>query len=291
MKHYTLGIYEKAFPNTISMADKLKAAKKCGFDFLEFSADASDDKLARLYWEPERIYALKRESEKIGLPIWTMCLSGVRRFPIGSDREGIADKGVAIVKKAIDFAAKLGIRIVQVGGFDVNDAYPSTETSRQRFFDNLRVCTAYAAAKGVIIGIETMENDFLNTIEKAMVYIKNIRSSYLTVYPDTGNINNGTKNLEKDIQLAEGHICAAHLKETSTGVFRDLKFGQGAVDFDKAVRAYRSIGVNMFNAEFWYDGGEDWMEQAKIAHDFLAEKLDASEQQLNRSEAETGELK
>ena len=281
MKHYALGIYEKAFPNTLSMAEKLRAAKKCGFDFLEFSADASDEKLARLDWEPERIYALKRECERIGLPITTMCLSGVRRFPIGSDREGIADKGVEIVKKAIDFSARIGIRIVQVGGFDVNDDYPSTQTSRKRFQDNLKICTSYAASKGVILGIETMENDFVNTIEKAMHYIKSIASPYLTVYPDTGNINNGTDNLERDILIGKGYISAAHLKETSPGVFRDLKFGEGAVDFDKAIRAYRIIGVNMFNAEFWYDGGDDWLEQAKSAHDFLAAKLDESDLRVN----------
>ena len=33
----------------------------------------------------------------------------------------------------------------------------------------------------------------------------------------------------------------------------------------------------MFNAEFWYDGGSDWLEQAQTAHDFLVEKLNASE--------------
>ena len=56
-----------------------------------------------------------------------------------------------------------------------------------------------------------------------------------------------------------------------------MKYGEGQVDFDAAIRAYRSIGVHMFNAEFWYDGGDNWMEEAKKAHDYLAAKLDASQ--------------
>jgi len=277
MRKYSLGVYEKAFPNELKFEEKLSAAMQCGFDFLELSIDASDEKLERLDWPKEKIFKLRRSSEKVGLPISTMCLSGVRRFPIGSDRDGIAEVGVRIVRMAVDFAALLGIRIVQVGGFDVNDDYPSTLTSRARFFTNLRVCAAYAASKGVMLGLETMENDFVNTVEKAMVYIKGIDSPYLCVYPDTGNMNNGTDNLYADIYSGKGRICAAHLKETKPSVFRDLKFGEGAVDFDAAIRAYRSIGVGMFNAEFWYDGGSDWLAQAQAAHDFLAAKLDDSE--------------
>lgn len=278
MKRYTLGVYEKAFPGDLTFEERLSAAKQCGFDFLELSLDATDEKLARLSWSDGEIGALRQTSSKAGLPILTMCLSGVRRFPIGSDREGVAQRGVQIVKKTIEFSMKLGIRIVQVGGFDVNDAYPSTETSRARFFKNLRVCTAYAAKMGVMLGIETMENDFVNTVEKAMVYVDDIRSPYLTVYPDTGNISNGTDDVPADILRGKGHICAAHLKETKPGVFRDMKYGEGAVDFDAAIKAYRSIGVNMFNAEFWHDGGSDWLAQAQAAHDFLAVKLDASEE-------------
>lgn len=277
MKQYTLGIYEKALPPELSFEQRLSAVGKCGFDFLELSVDATNEKLERLDWNDSEIDTLRQTSLKTGVPILTMCLSGVRRFPIGSDRKGIANKGVNIVKKAVDFSAKLGIRIVQLGGFDVNDDYESTFSSRTRFFFNLKECTAYAAKKGVMLGIETMENDFLNTVEKAMYYVNEINSPYLTVYPDTGNMSNGTEDITKDIFCGKGHICAAHLKETKPGVFRNLTYGNGQVDFDSAIRTYRYIGVNMFNAEFWYDGGSDWLKRAQHAHDFLAEKLDGCE--------------
>lgn len=48
MKHYQLGLYEKAMPGTLSWREKLKTAKRAGFDFVEISIDESDEELARL---------------------------------------------------------------------------------------------------------------------------------------------------------------------------------------------------------------------------------------------------
>ena len=46
MGKYTLGLYEKSMPNTLSFAEKLLCAKECGFDYLEISIDETDEKLS-----------------------------------------------------------------------------------------------------------------------------------------------------------------------------------------------------------------------------------------------------
>ena len=43
-----------------------------------------------------------------------------------------------------------------------------------------------AAKAGVMMGFETMETEFMNTVEKAMVYVNRVNSPYLNVYPDLG---------------------------------------------------------------------------------------------------------
>ena len=48
-----------------------------------------------------------------------MCLSGHRKYPLGSHDKEIQKKSLEIMKKAIDFAADLGIRIIQLAGYDV----------------------------------------------------------------------------------------------------------------------------------------------------------------------------
>jgi predicted hexulose-6-phosphate isomerase len=275
-KGYCLGIYEKALPHALDFRQKLAAAKKCGFDFLEISIDETDEKLARLDWTAAQILELKRACVETGLPIRTMCLSGNRKYPIGSADKPTERRGLEIVGKAIGFAAQLGIRIVQLAGYDVYYE-PSTQATRARFADNLKVCAHMAARAGVMLAFETMEVEFMNTVEKAMHFVRLIGSPYLQVYPDTGNISNGTDDIERDILTGRGHIAAAHLKETKPGVYREVPYGAGHVDFDLAMRTFRRLGVNMFLAEFWHDGGDDWMDKARAAHDFLSEKLDKTE--------------
>ena len=48
MKAYALGLYEKAMPSDITWREKLEAAKEAGYDYVELSIDATEDKIGRL---------------------------------------------------------------------------------------------------------------------------------------------------------------------------------------------------------------------------------------------------
>ena len=115
-REYRLGLYEKSMPSTLTWVEKLTIAKKSGFDYLEISIDESDAKLARLDQPTDEI---KEAIQKTGVPISSMCLSGHRKYPLGSHDKEIQKKSLEIMKKAIDFAADLGIRIIQLAGYDV----------------------------------------------------------------------------------------------------------------------------------------------------------------------------
>ena len=117
----------------------------------------------------------------------------------------------------------------------------------------------------------------MNTISKAMNYVKTVNSPYLQVYPDVGNITNGTDDVAADIASGCGHIVAAHLKEPLPGLFRDLHYGEGRVDFSLVCDRLKEQGVGLYNAEFWYDPTYrcgDWQTALKEAHDFLRPYLE-----------------
>ncbi len=44
MKKYEIGLYEKAMRNTLTWKEKLQCAKECGYDYLEISIDATEEK-------------------------------------------------------------------------------------------------------------------------------------------------------------------------------------------------------------------------------------------------------
>ena len=156
MKAYTIGLYEKAMPKELNWKEKLEAAKEAGYDFVEISIDETDEKLARLEWTKEERLELVKTMYEVGVPIRTMCLSGHRKYPIGSSDPETCARGMEIMEKAIQLADDLGVRIIQLAGYDVYYD-PSTPETVARFGENLKKCTLMAARARVLMGFETME--------------------------------------------------------------------------------------------------------------------------------------
>lgn len=275
MKAYTLGLYEKAMPSELDWREKLLAAKEAGFDFVEISIDETPEKQERLNMSKEERLALVQLMYETGVPIRTMCLSGHRKYPLGSATE--AARGMEIMEKAIELAEDLGIRIIQLAGYDVyyEDSTPETVA---RFEENLKKATMMAARAGVVLGFETMETEFMNTVEKAMKYVNIVGSTYLNVYPDAGNITNAAvaagKDVLLDVKTGAGHLVAMHLKETVPGIFREVPFGTGHVKFEPMIRTAWELGVRKFVTEFWYKGSPEWKKDLSFAHDMMAGILD-----------------
>ena len=277
MKAYTLGLYEKAMPQTLTWIEKLEAAKAAGYDFVEISIDETDEKLARLDWSREERRELVDLMYQIGIPVRTMCLSGHRKYPIGSSDPEICARGMEIMAKAIQLADDLGIRIIQLAGYDVYYEESTPETV-ERFGENLKKCEQMAARSGIVLGFETMETEFMNTVEKAMKYVQIIDSPYLGVYPDMGNITNAAKaygtDVLEDIRTGAGHLDAVHLKETVPGVFREVPFGTGHVDFPAVIHETWKAGVRRYVTEFWYTGSPRWKEELDFAAGMMRPILD-----------------
>lgn len=277
MKAYTLGLYEKAMPSTLSWKEKMLAAKKAGYDFIEISIDETDDKLARLEMTREERAELLDLMEETGMPIRTMCLSGHRKYPLGSMDENTRKRGMEIMEKALQLAEDLGVRIIQLAGYDVYYE-EGNEQTKKLFSENLKKATEMAAKKGILLGFETMETEFMNTVQKSMEYVKMVDSVYLNVYPDLGNITNAAKTYGKDVlddlETGRGRLVAMHLKETVPGKFREIPFGTGHVDFEAGIKKAWDLGVRRYVTEFWYTGNPEWEKDMDFAVSMMTKILD-----------------
>ena len=144
MKDYQLGIYEKAMPSNVDWLERLLAARQAGFDFVEISIDETDGRQARLDWSPEERMKLLNTIQVAEMPIRTMCLSGHRKYPLGSHDPDVRRRGMEIMEKAIRLACDLGIRIIQLAGYDVYYEEGDAETHRY-FLENLTRCAQMAS--------------------------------------------------------------------------------------------------------------------------------------------------
>ncbi len=277
MNDYCLGQYEKSMPNDLDLCDKLKLSKEFGFDYLEISVDETDEKLKRLNWDLEEKKNLVKAMFKSEQFIRTMCLSGHRRFPLGHYDKSIQDKSLEIMEKAISLASDLGIRIIQLAGYDIYYE-EGNDITKNIFEKNLEKCVYMASKKGIVLAFETMETSFMDTIKKSMFYVKNLNSPFLGIYPDIGNLKNASliygHEVNEDLELGRGHIFAAHLKDTLPNIYREVKFGTGHTEFFENVKLLKNMGVRMFTGEFWYTGNSDWKESCFYSCNFLRNILD-----------------
>jgi L-ribulose-5-phosphate 3-epimerase len=280
MANYHVGLYEKAMPADLSWGDRMKAAKTAGFNNIELSIDETDVRLVRLNWSKRERKELFEISLDMDMPFGSICLSRHRKYSLGSSDPSLCARGLDIMDKALVLACELGIRYIQLAGYDVYYEASTADTVK-RFKDNLFRCVDMAARYGVLLGFETMETPFMDTVQKAMHYVELTASPYLGVYPDFGNLTNASLlygvSVSDDLKKGAGHIIAAHLKETQPGVYREVPYGKGHVDFETAIRTCWELGVRRYVTEFWYLGNDAWRadikEAASLVHGIL-QRLD-----------------
>ena len=276
---YSLGLYEKAIPTGFDFREMCAITARNNFDRLEISIDETDMRLERLDWTEEQQREIGIISREAGTPIRTMCLSGHRKYPLGSRDEAVRARGMEIMEKAVRFSVNAGISIIQLAGYDVYYEDGGADTEKW-FRENLAKSADIAARWGVALAFETMETPFMDTVGKAMKYVNAVGSPWLGVYPDIGNLKNAAvlygHDVVEDLKSGAGSIFAIHLKETKPGLYRDMFFGDpaGHTEYARCIEAGLKMGVRIFTGEFWYHEGEDYTKTIPAAAAFLREKIE-----------------
>jgi len=246
-----VGLYEKALPPALAWEERLAAAGQAGYDFIEISIDESDERLARLDWPAAERTALRRAIANTGVRVMTMCLSGHRKYPLGSHSPELRRQGQAILRKAIDFAGDLGLRVVQVMGYDVFYE-PSDAETGANFVDSLRLGARWASQAGVMLGLENLDTPFVECLSKALAIIREIDSPWLQLYPDIGNLAAAGYNPAEELTLAPRQVLGVHVKDALPRVIRGVPFDKGIVPFRETFATLARTGFwGLLGVEIW----------------------------------------
>lgn len=205
-----------------------------------------------------------------------MCLSAHRRFPFGSGDEKIRAQAYEVMEKAVDLCLALGVRVIQLAGYDVYYE-PSTPESVRLFREGMAWAAKLAAKKQVMLAMEIMDTPFMNSISKHMAYEGMLHSPWYKVYPDMGNISAWPEN-DVDFEFEQGiaSIVAVHLKDTLAvtkefpGKFKCVPFGTGCVDFPKRFAQLERLGYRgPYMIEMWYAPGTEDVAEVLQAKQWL----------------------
>lgn len=283
MRIHPLGIYEKALPKMLSWPERLALAKSCGFDFVEMSVDETDERLSRLTWDKKQRTELVGAMLESGIAIPSMCLSAHRRFPFGSRDDAVRSRAREIMTQAIQLARDLGIRTIQLAGYDVYYEQQD-EGTKQRFAEGLAWAVESAAAAQVMLAVEIMDTPFMNSITKWKVWEQQIASPWFSVYPDVGNLTAWGNNVDNELSLGIDRIAAIHLKDTypvtdtCAGQFRDVPFGDGCVDFVGLFKTLKKLNYRgSFLIEMWTEKASEPVMEIIQARQWIEAKMKESE--------------
>lgn len=280
MKKYEIGLYEKAMRNTLTWKEKLQCAKECGYDYLEISIDATEEKINRIYMDTEEKREIMEAIFDTGIPIGSMSVSALTKYALGDPNQAVRDRGMEIAEKSIQLSSALGVRTVMIPGYDIYYGESTIETKRY-FLENIRKIAEIAEREGILVGFETMENNFMNTTGKAVQYVNMVDSAYLKIYPDAGNITNAAvanrHDVCEDLSLGKGKLIALHLKETKPDVYREVPFLTGHVEFERIINTAWKLGVRRYVTELWDVGQPQWKEDICFANRSMKRLLNAAQ--------------
>ena len=236
-----VGIYEKAFPDDYSLEQILVSAKEIGYDFVELSIDESPARLERLDWSRSKRAAMRQVIGDTGIPFWGMGVSAHRKFPLGSGSPDLRQRGLDILYLSIELAVDLGVKVIQIMGYDAFYE-PSNADTQAYFLEGLRAGVDWASAAGVMLALENVDHELVDSVEKAMRFVKTLNSPWFNVYPDIGNMTAAGYSPLEQLPLAEGHLVGVHVKDTRPGELRGVPLEQGIVPFLDTFRLLSQMG-------------------------------------------------
>ncbi|GAB4431008.1 MAG: L-ribulose-5-phosphate 3-epimerase [Anaerolineae bacterium] len=266
-----IGLYEKALPADWPWEKRLEEAARAGYNFVEISIDESEGRLTRLDWPARERAALRQAIANTGVPVMSMCLSGHRKYPLGSHSPETRAQGLTILHKAIEFAGDIGLRIVQVMGYDV--FYETSDAQTEAcFMAGIEQGVRWASQAGVMLGLENLDTPFVASVRQAMRIVKTLDSPWFHLYPDMGNLAAAGYHPPDELALAKGHLLALHVKDARPKIIRGIPFGEGIVPFVETFKTLARLNFcGPLAVELWgsMDHTGDLQSTAVTARQFI----------------------
>jgi predicted hexulose-6-phosphate isomerase len=268
---YRFGIYEKMLKSK-PFPEMFEDAVLAGYETFEISLDETDTRLERLNWTPNQFFQIQNAAKKSGIQLFSACLSGHRRFPLGSADKVIEKRGKDLLRAGINFCSNLGIRVLQLSGFDVFYE-PHTEETSKRYLDNLASGVMVAEQYGVMLAIEPVEGH-ITSIHDAVSIVNQIHSPWLQVYPDAANLVAMDFNPVSELIYGEGHMVALHLRDAHLGTSYNIPWGTGTLDFIGVFQQLQKLNFNgPIIVELWHEEDPDYLESARASREYLITKI------------------
>lgn len=155
------------------------------------------------------------------------------------------EAALTFLRQAIDRVSEVGAPYlggVLYGHLGTLTGAPPTPEERTTCARTLRQVAAYAAERGITLGLEPVnryETYLFNTIADTVALIDEIGASNVTVHADTYHMNIEDPGFKPSLEVARGKLGLIHCSESDRGVP-----GQGNVQWDEVFQGLRAIAYD-----------------------------------------------
>lgn len=131
-----------------------------------------------------------------------------------------------------------------------------------------------ASRAQVTLAMEIMDYPLMNSISKALGYAHYLNNPWFQLYPDIGNLSAWDNDVQMELASGAGHIVAVHVKDTQQGVFKNVPFGQGVVEFERCFKTLLDTGYcGPYLIEMWSETAADPVKEVREARAWVVDKM------------------
>ncbi len=252
-----------SFPAEYSFEECIAAAKKAGFDAVEFNLDAGNAGHAfTMETTVEEILAVRALCERYGIcPVSiSSSLHGGRWAK--ADEESVA-AAMAILEKQLQIARLMGADTILLVPGGMSEGI-TLAVSRENSLRNLRAAIPLIEGSGVTVGLENVWNGFFLSPYDMLSFLEELGSPVFSLYFDMGNMIAFSTSAFW-CEIVGKHIAKLHIKDfkrnggiNSGGRFCNLL--EGDADFPAVMAALKKQGFDGYlTAEvFRTDEAQPW---------------------------------
>ena len=241
-------ISQWAFPPETKLKECMTQAKKAGFEAIEVAITEKGE--INLQSTREDMEKIVQEAKGEGLELSSLATGLFWDYSLSSNDSQVREKAKNIVKKMLELASYLKVKTILVVPGAVNVPWnPESEivpyeAVYERVSNALKEAVKVAEEYKVNIGVENVWNMFLLSPLEMRNFIDEVKSEYVGVYFDVGNVLiSGFP--EQWIRILGNRIRAVHFKDFKRAIgningFVDLL--EGDVNWPEVMKAFREIG-------------------------------------------------
>ena len=235
-----IGLTQITARNEFSFPETLQVCREAGYEAIELLFEEGGD--PDIGMSADEIRAVGRACREAGVEIASLLAWYKERGNLISPDPRERARRERETVRALEIAEILGVEVILLhpGRLTPQDRY---QVAFDRLVGTLKELAVEAGRRGVVIGLENVWNQFLQSPAEMRALLDEVGSPWVRSYFDVANMRS-TGYPEVWIRELGGRIVRVHFKDFSGASFRYVPFGEGEIDWPAVMRELRAIGYD-----------------------------------------------